>query len=80
MKWKKAIKLLGIHISYDKEDMQILNFENKIPKINQILNRWKQRNLTIYGKILLLKSFALSQLIYTTAVLTPSDDFIKKNR
>ena len=29
---------------------------------------WKQRNLTIYGKILIIKAFALSQLLYVTAV------------
>ena len=77
LKWKTSIKLLGIHISYDKDYMQKQNFYSKIPKIQNILNRWKQRNLTIYGRILLIKSFVLSNILHVTSVLVPDDDFVK---
>ncbi len=76
IKWTTCIKLLGIHISYDKNEMIRLNFESKIPVIKQNLNRWKQRDLTIYGKILLIKTYALSQILYTTAVLPTPDKFV----
>ena len=36
--------------------------------IKEKLSIWKQRNLTIYGKILIIKAFALSQLLYVAAV------------
>ena len=77
LKWKKCIKLLGIHISYDKEDMLKQNFYCKLSKIRNILNSWKQRDLTIFGKILLIKSYALSNIMYSTTVLVPNNDFLK---
>ena len=39
-----------------------------INKVKQKLNIWKQRDLTIYGKILIIKAFALSQFMYVAAV------------
>jgi len=56
--------------------MNNTNFYLKIPKIKQILNRWQQRDLTIFGKILLIKTFALSQILYATAVLPVPKKFI----
>ena len=69
IKWSSVIKILGISISYDKEQMIKMNYENRILKIKKILSMWKQRDLTIYGKILILKTFALSQLLYASLVL-----------
>ena len=35
MKWKTCIKILGIHISYDREEMIKLNLYSKLPKKNK---------------------------------------------
>ena len=35
-----------------------------------LLNLWRTRNLTLYGRITILKSHALSKLVYNTSVLT----------
>lgn len=76
--WKTCIKILGIHISYNKDEMERLNYTTKLTKIKQRLNIWKNRDLTIFGKILLIKSYALSQILYTTSVLPTSDKFISE--
>ena len=60
---------MGIHGTYNEDERNILNFQSKIPVVKNIFNQWKQRNLTIYEKILLIKSYALSQIVYATAVL-----------
>ena len=41
-----------------------LNILSKIEKLEQQLRRWMCRNLTPEGKILIVKTFGLSQLIY----------------
>ena len=76
IKWQSCIKILGIHISYNKEIMLEKNFTEKIRQIKQCLNLWKQRDLTIYGKILLLKTFALSKILYPATVLCMPDPIL----
>ena len=42
------------------------------------LERWKKRNLTLFGKITVLKSLVLSKLIYPLSIMKlPSDEFIE---
>jgi exonuclease III len=74
--WKTCIKILGINISYNKQEAIKLNFQTKLIKIKQILSIWAQRDLTIYGKILLIKSFALSQILHISSILPVPDKFI----
>jgi hypothetical protein len=40
------------------------------------LNIWKTRHLTLAGKILLIKTFALSQLLYAASVISVPDRVI----
>jgi hypothetical protein len=40
------------------------NIMDKIEKLENQLKKWMGRNLTIEGKILIVKTFGLSQLIY----------------
>ena len=39
---------------------------------------WKQRNLSTLGKITVVKTFAISKFIYTSAVLSMPTDIINK--
>ena len=61
----KPIKVLGIWLSKDADEVLNLNFEERIDKLNILLNAWKQRNLTIKGKITILKSKALPLITYS---------------
>ena len=38
-----------------------LNWDDKIEKLKRILDNWRKRNLTFFGKVTVLKSLALSQ-------------------
>ena len=44
----------------------------------QKLNLWKQRDLTIYGKTLIIKTFGLSQLAHVASVLHVPEFVIKE--
>ena len=78
IKWSSVIKILGIHISYDKDEMIQRNFVDKILKIKKRLNMWRQRDLTIFGKILILKTFAISQILYVASVLHVPEPILKE--
>ena len=46
-----------------------LIFVEKIRNLEKILNSWKKRNLTLYGKINIAKTLGLSKLIYNVLVI-----------
>jgi hypothetical protein len=58
---KESIKICGIIIGKDTR----LNIEPKIAKLKKQLDLWRSRSLTILGKILIIKTFGLSQIIYS---------------
>ena len=78
--WTKGpVKFLGINISLDKQKLFDLNYNVQLQKLNNILNIWSQRGLTPIGKVLVIKSLAISQLTYLFSVLpNPPDSFLKK--
>ena len=49
--------------------MNLKNFDEKLEKMKKKLNFWKMRDLTLYGKVLLIKTYGISQLLYVSSVL-----------
>ncbi|KAL9986830.1 hypothetical protein ACROYT_G001034 [Oculina patagonica] len=74
---KEPIKVLGIHLSYNKNKCTEENFYVKINKMKTKLNLWLSRDLTIYGKSLLAKALGISQLVYAASMLTVPESVIK---
>ncbi len=63
----RPLRILGVHISYDEEMCHKLNFEDKITKCKQIIGMWKMRNLTMQGRVQIIKTFIISQFLYTAS-------------
>ena len=60
-KWpKEPINALGVSFSYNQESANKLNFGEKIFNHEKTLNTWQQRNLTIYGKINIVKTLGIA--------------------
>ena len=71
IKWPlKPIKILGVYFSYNLEECNHLNFETKINKCKSILHLWSQRDLTLQGRIQIVKTFIISQFVYTSSAIT----------
>ena len=49
--------------------MHELNFHLKIRKMQTNLDIWRSRNLTLFGKVMIIKSLGLSQLVYSASTL-----------
>ena len=68
-KWPKAkVKALGLWISTDSDMSASLNYNEKLENVRKMLSCWKYHRLTLLGKITVLKSLVVSQLVY---LLTP---------
>jgi len=78
-RWPRdLIKALGIFFPYDTNKTNELNFAEKIRNLEKMLNSWKRRNQTLYGKINIVKTFGLSKLIYNASVLVIPENFTKE--
>ena len=78
-KWpKEPINALGVFFSYNHASADELNFGEKILNLEKTLNTWKRRNLTLYGKINIVKTLGISKLIYSASVLPVPDHYIQE--
>ena len=60
IKWtNKPIKTLGIYYGHDYIECEKLNWEKKIEKMNSLFLSWSKRNLSILGKVLIIKALII---------------------
>ncbi len=69
---------LGIIFTNNKTKLHELNLVPQIKSFQNCLKNWQKWNLTLIGKITVLKTFALPKLIYPLTVLeNPTEETIK---
>lgn len=78
VQWTKNVKILGINFSYDEAEMVDLNYIDKLKSLTKVLNLWKMRDLTVIGKIVIVKTFGLSKLLYTSSMIGMPNRIQKK--
>ena len=69
---------LGVAFAYDSTTSYKINFEEKLVTLKNVLNLWATRNLTLKGRICIVKTLAISKLVYNTSVFTLPPNFAKK--
>ena len=68
--WKtNHSKTLGISLSLNINSIFDLNYKVKLKQIEQTINCWRMRNLSLIGKICVIKTLVLPQLLYLFSVL-----------
>ena len=72
------IVVLGTHCSYDLQLAEKYNLLNLVSAVNECLNMWGCKGLTLTGRILIFKSLALSKVLYTCTITNSTKDFIKQ--
>ena len=78
--WEKNVfTILGIKFSTNLSSMIDLNYRPKIDEIRTLLAEWKKRILTPFGKLVVIKSLAVSKLTHLfLSIPTPASDKIKE--
>ena len=77
---KEPIKFLGTYLSHDTVANNNNNFYIKIRKMETKLNIWRSRDLTLFGRTMLVKSLGLSQLIYAASMLSVPETVIQQTQ
>ena len=65
------VNYLGVWLDYDAEVMYQKNFEELMAKATNILKTWAKRNLSLFGKILIINSL-VSSLVYHRLLVLPT--------
>ena len=74
LKWtNEYIKCLGIWCGPDIEGAINKNFVEKLAALRRFINMWSSRNLSIKGRIAVLRSLVLPQILYPASVLYVPD-------
>lgn len=62
----------------NEQNVAAKNYSSKVDDLKATLNLWKMRNLSLIGKVLILKFLALSRFVYSLSITFCSKDFVKK--
>lgn len=72
-------KVLGINFSINLQEMVEINYSINIEAIKKMFDSWSKRVLTPLGKIVVIKSLALSKLNYIISTLpNPPEALVKR--
>ena len=69
LNWTRQVNYLGVEIGPLLTNMAEYNYAVRIRKLKNLLNPWVKRGITPFGRLHLIKSMALSQLVYLMSVL-----------
>ena len=73
-----VIKILGVYFSNTTRASNIAeNWNSRIEKILRIIKLWEKRNLSLLGKVNIIKTLLLSQFVYIMQALTIPEDILK---
>ena len=77
LKIKKVVKILGVHFTYDLRVKQKLNVDELISSIQEKLRIWRWRDLTIIGRIQIVKIFIIPIFLYRASLISVNREFVK---
>ena len=75
---KERIYSLGTWFYKDPQKSITENRTSKLDEFIKILQKWQCRNLTLYGRIMVVKSLALSKLNFMISSFEITEDFINE--
>ena len=72
---EEPVYALGVHFAYERDTVLQRNFWDKLISLKKI---WSQRDISVYDKIILVKSLALSKLVFICIVMETPKRFVDK--
>ena len=66
-----------MHFTYDFREKQKLNVDELISSIQQKLRIWRWRDLTVIGRIQIVKTFIIPIFLYRASLISVNREFVK---
>ena len=77
LKWVSSpTRILGIYFSYDEKGNNEMNFNLKVNKMQTNLDIWRSRDLTYFGKVMIIKALGVSSLVYSASNINVPKDIV----
>ena len=77
----RPLRIVGIYLPSDEEACYKYNFESKINKAKHFTNLWSMRNLTLYGRAQIIRTFHIPQFLFVcSAIATTQKVYSLVNR
>ena len=73
---EESVYALGVHFAYERDTVLQRNFWDKLISLEKLLNIWSQRDISVYSKINLVKSLALSKVVFICSVMETPKLFV----
>ena len=73
---KNIIKILGVYFTYNESQRKKLNFAEILKSIKEKLQMWKGRDLTILGRIQIVKTFVMPLFMYRASLICVHRDIV----
>ena len=74
----KEVKINGILFQNDREALIRQNVDRIVQRMDHQFQAWNKRSLSTVGKVLIAKTFGISQAIYLMQSVTLKDEHYKK--
>ena len=75
---EKYITYLGVQFCIDLKNLPDLNYDRIFDKLKRQMISWSKRNITVFGRVVLVKSLLVSQLNHLfTSIPNPSEQLLK---
>ena len=71
-------KTLGVWFSHNFDESMKLNYEERLSKIEKLLQIWKQRSLSWKGRIMIIKTLILSQITHLLSMIYTPPNILEK--
>ena len=78
LKWTKGATCLGVYVTNNISKLCDRKFSEKICKIEHILSLWTLRKLTLLGKVQVINTLIVPQLLYLCSVLHMPKQYIEQ--
>ena len=78
IKWPDQNRCLGIYVGYSRDKNLERNWDEKTDKVKHILTGWKDRDLSLFGKVQIIKTFVVSQFVLPASLLVVPPEITKK--
>ena len=78
LKIKHSLKMLGVHFTYHAWAKPKLIFDEIVTSIKQKLHIWRWRDLTILGRIQIVKTFIIPIFLYRASMVCCDQEFVNE--
>ena len=73
-----CFNVLGVFVGRDERKKMEMNFQKKIDKMTATFNFWQTRNISLLGKMNIVKSLGMSNLVYSLSNTNCSNHLLEK--